>query len=667
MSTETTNKKIKIDNGTTFGRTYTDKAVDELLKNVDSVFDITPYLTSNTSISVEGYNALREFVTSNKGSISKVLIGSDYFYYTLCQLNENGMLFTKVGGESHESGDTVVISLMVTSDGSCTFISDTYTPVKANASNPTSILRTIGIGGSVYSIPTGKGLNILNLNLKDCMNESDYNELFGYILQRTVIAKTYNITLPDLTDVDIVKFTVETPDGNMNTTFYRNSKAISQFNWLCNWTDDENFIQMVTITGNTDNNVKYIKYNGIDSSGDIWLDITPYLNEDMTAISQEGYDLVYNAFSIDTATPNNKYVGILLAEMKMFYNEFVTSDKTGLNFISDSFENGVKRSMSVIIYDDKSIEIINRVISPSNKIWYDLYLTPGATTITQEQYNEIKKLIDSNSLAGITPKRISDGYFSLIMSFNGTFTFRYLDLSNESNTGDKKYTIFKHEIIIKPDLSVSSSSEYKYIPLLTQSLHNQAIISIKTDGCQEDLTIGDGLAIENGVLKSTSKVLEKSITDILTNQEKISTIFNAMASAPTSRTHTAISLDNFIPLSEFQNCDKIILDLSSLSSLGISGQLVFTKGFNTGSHGRAFYLTYMVGTVTSFSIANVVLATGSDGTALIRLVVEQSGTTTPLIDTDLANYYTKTEVDSTIQSTIGDINSILDNINGEVI
>lgn len=36
MSTETTKKKIKIDNGTTFGRTYTDKAVDELLKNVGS-------------------------------------------------------------------------------------------------------------------------------------------------------------------------------------------------------------------------------------------------------------------------------------------------------------------------------------------------------------------------------------------------------------------------------------------------------------------------------------------------------------------------------------------------------------------------------------------------------------------------------------------------------
>ena len=507
MSTETTNKKIKIDNGTTFGRTYTDKAVDELLKNVDSIFDITPYLTSNTSISVEGYNALREFVVANKGGISKVLIGSDYFYYTLCQLNESGMLFTKVGGESHEISDTVVISLMVTSDGSCTFISNTYTPVKANASNPTSTLRTIGIGGSVYSIPTGKGLNILNLNLKDCMNESDYNELFGYILQKTVIAKTYNITLPDLTDVDIVKFTVETSDGNMSTTFYRNSKAMTQFNWLCNWTDNENFIQMVTITGNTDNNVKYIKYNGIDSSGDIWLDITPYLNEDMTSISQEGFDLVWNSFFTGVENPDNKYVGILLAGIKMFYNEFITSDKTGLNFISNSFENGVKRSMSVIIYDDKSIEIINRVISSSNKIWYDLYLTNGTITITQEQYNEIKELIDSNSLAGITSKRISDGYFSLIKSLNGTFTFRYLNLTNESNNNDKKYTIFKHEIIIKPDLSVSSSSEEKYIPLLTQNLSNQSIISVKTDGLQQNLTIGNGLTIENGALKTTIPLL----------------------------------------------------------------------------------------------------------------------------------------------------------------
>lgn len=247
--------------------------------------------------------------------------------------------------------------------------------------------------------------------------------------------------------------------------------------------------------------------SGSSGGGDIWLDITPYLNEDMTSISQECFDLVWNSFSPDVENPSNKYVGILLAGIKMFYNELVTSDKTGFNFISNSFENGVKRSMSVIIYADKSIEIINRVISSSNKIWYDLYLTNGTITITQEQYNEIKELIDSKSLAGITSKRISDGYFSLIKSLNGTFTFRYLNLTNESNNNAERYTIFKHEIIIKPDLSVSSSSEEKYIPLLTQSLSNQSIISIKNDGLQQNLTVGDGLAIENGVLKTNIPAL----------------------------------------------------------------------------------------------------------------------------------------------------------------
>lgn len=48
MSTETTNNKIKIDNGTTFGRTYTDKAVDELLKGVGgSISTLNVYATES--------------------------------------------------------------------------------------------------------------------------------------------------------------------------------------------------------------------------------------------------------------------------------------------------------------------------------------------------------------------------------------------------------------------------------------------------------------------------------------------------------------------------------------------------------------------------------------------------------------------------------------------
>lgn len=464
------------------------EALDVILNNTSGgsaqlYLDIMPYIAQTTelngTITQEGFNLIQTKL--DNGEIIGINMGGtlfNYAYFNTYSVDPSEPLKTRIMF-LHNAENEMYLKLTI--DEALTWIAEP---------------EPISTGG--------EGLNILTLNLKNCMNESDYNELVGYIVQKTVIAKTYNITLPDLTDVDIVKFTVETLDGNMNTTFYRNSKVITQFNWLCNWNDDENFIQMVTITGYTDNNVNYIKYNGINSGGDIWLDITPYLNEDMTSLSQEGYDLVSNAFSTEAGNPNNKYVGILLAGIKMFYNEFITSDKTGLNFISNSFENDIKRSMSVTIYNDKSIEIINRVVSSSNKIWYDLYLTNGAITITQEQYNEIKELIDSNSLAGITSKRISDGYFSLIKSLNGTFTFRYLSLTNESNNGDKKYTIFKHEIIIKPDLSVSASSEEKYIPLLTQNLSNQSIISIKTDGLQQNLTVGDGLVIENGALKTNN-------------------------------------------------------------------------------------------------------------------------------------------------------------------
>lgn len=124
---------------------------------------------------------------------------------------------------------------------------------------------TIPTASSLKTVDgTGLGLNILSLNLKDCMNESDYNELVGYILQQATIAKTYNITLPNLTGVDAVKFTTETPLGNMTQIFYRNSKKLTQFNWLCNWTNNNNFMQIVALTGFTDEDVNVIKYIGIE-------------------------------------------------------------------------------------------------------------------------------------------------------------------------------------------------------------------------------------------------------------------------------------------------------------------------------------------------------------------------------------------------------------------
>lgn len=74
MSTETTNKKIKIDNGTTFGRTYTDKAVDELLKNAGdgAIFEITSEQASKLFEEFDITDEQYQFIINNK-SVSCLL------------------------------------------------------------------------------------------------------------------------------------------------------------------------------------------------------------------------------------------------------------------------------------------------------------------------------------------------------------------------------------------------------------------------------------------------------------------------------------------------------------------------------------------------------------------------------------------------------------------
>ena len=150
--------------------------------------------------------------------------------------------------------------------------------------------------------------------------------------------------------------------------------------------------------------------------------------------------------------------------------------------------------------------------SGGGNIWYNLNTTSG--TITQNQYDEIKSLIDSNSLAGIKDTTLGI-YFPLVNSENnGTFTFGHYGLGSESTGSNTKYSMTKMEIIIKSDLSVSFSLKDVYVPVLTQNLSSQSIPSIKTDGYQENLTIGDGLTIENGALKATGGG-EKSVPPTL--------------------------------------------------------------------------------------------------------------------------------------------------------
>lgn len=218
--------------------------------------------------------------------------------------------------------------------------------------------------------------------------------------------------------------------------------------------------------------------------GDIWLDIAPYISEDMTSISQEGYDLVYNAFYPGAENPSNKYAGILFMGYKMFFNELITSDKIGFNFIINANENGIKGYTSVSIYNDKSVEVKGET-DTSNKVWYEISSISNST-ITQDEYNELTNLINAEKLAGI---RVNNGYYTLFTAINGNYIFVGYNTA-----------IGLHYANILSDLRTTES--YTQLVMFDETPTSQVIPSITNGGVQQNLTIGDGLAIANGALKT---------------------------------------------------------------------------------------------------------------------------------------------------------------------
>lgn len=118
-----------------------------------SVFDITPYLTSNTSISVEGYNAVREFVTSNKGGIVKLNMG-EYIMYTTCfSVSSDSLTFHYYFVFDSGIYDTTFAEILINSKGNVTFNDLPLYQVLANpADSATETLSKIRIGNDVYNV-----------------------------------------------------------------------------------------------------------------------------------------------------------------------------------------------------------------------------------------------------------------------------------------------------------------------------------------------------------------------------------------------------------------------------------------------------------------------------------------------------------------------------------
>ena len=125
MSTETTNKKIKIDNGTTFGKTYTDKAIDERLQGLVSTATFTPVKEkANNSLQKPAGLTKTKLVGVGTNGQENIEIGDNL---TLA----NGKL-SATGGSSGGEGGISVIEL---TDKNGTIASTQFSEINANPQN----------------------------------------------------------------------------------------------------------------------------------------------------------------------------------------------------------------------------------------------------------------------------------------------------------------------------------------------------------------------------------------------------------------------------------------------------------------------------------------------------------------------------------------------------
>lgn len=172
------------------------------------------------------------------------------------------------------------------------------------------------------------------------------------------------------------------------------------------------------------------------SGGDIWLDIAPYLSEDERSISQEGYDLVYNAFSPESLNPNNKYAGILWWGYTSILNEVTISGKKSFNFIANVDSEEGKFSLKVSINDDKSVEAKGEISSSSSVFDITPYLT-SETSISVEGYNALKEFITSNkgSMIKVTLGSMGIMYFNCTsISNNNVINLSQCDFAGYEGT-----------------------------------------------------------------------------------------------------------------------------------------------------------------------------------------------------------------------------------------
>ena len=209
MSTETTNKKIKIDNGTTFGRTYTDKAIDaklptDLIASANKLSLGVGNAPLGSGVNLSGFTydeATKTLKASGgEGGISVIELTDKNGTIASTQLGEinanpqnfafkyNGKIlpFTSSDSTTYQycnnttsSSDNNVMTtstlLKITSSTGAYTIAENVHNVVANSIHTANggDLTNSQVGSKVYSIPSGGGSSGFNI-----LTKSEYTDKF---------------------------------------------------------------------------------------------------------------------------------------------------------------------------------------------------------------------------------------------------------------------------------------------------------------------------------------------------------------------------------------------------------------------------------------------------------------------------------------------------------
>ena len=173
MSTETTNKKIKIDNGTTFGRTYTDKAVDERLQGLVNTATFTPVKEkANNSLQKPAGLTKTKLVGVGTNGQENIEIGDNL---TLA----NGKLSATGGG-----GGSSDVNFLEANDDLTAFTGD-INPNKIN------VLKSPGNSGNFVLSKVGS--DIYSSSVQFIQEDKGYTYIIDYIISANSTNKSLTL------------------------------------------------------------------------------------------------------------------------------------------------------------------------------------------------------------------------------------------------------------------------------------------------------------------------------------------------------------------------------------------------------------------------------------------------------------------------------------------